>query len=361
MKKLLLLSVIFISVLAVSAQSPTIVTPATNCFPYHNFNITNEGFSSPSIYSDGNDVAFDWNAVTGLEQETSGLNIRSGSLISPVYTQSVVGSSTIGFRYIVPTGTEFRIRIISGMSSPPLEIIATTANGPVWTPLPGNAGNICLLLTDADLTAGRLVRIEFTFRMVQPGNVTFDDFATAVGASSLPVTFEGFVARENTDESLKLLWNVGQEVNVQGYYVETSTNGVNFANAGYVIATGKSIYSLDFPKQKQTMFFRVRNVDIDGRSKYTVVIRVYAKEQSGAQIQIYPMPATDQITIQHSRSGENAMITVYNMNGKIEQQVVASSLTLQTQLNIHNLPNGIYLVRYSDGQAGIQTAKLIKN
>ncbi len=362
MKKYLLLSVIIISGFAASAQSPTIVTPATNCFPFHNFNTTNEGFSSPSIYSDGNDVSFNWIAGDGIELETSGLSVRNASLISPVYLQVINGSSTIGFRYVATTTTEYRIRIISGASVPPLEILATTANGPVWTLLaPDIAGTVCLLLTDADLTPGKLVRMEFTFRMTVPGNVTFDDFATAVQASPLPVTFEGFVARNNMDGTLKLLWNVGQELNVQGYYLETSTNGINFTNAGYVTATGKAIYSLDYPKLKQTMYFRVRNVDIDGRSKYSATIKIYAKEQTDAQIQIYPMPASDQVTIQHKQSTENSMITLYSLDGRILQQVRATPFTLQTQLNIQNLANGVYIIRYDDGRADVQSAKLIKN
>lgn len=361
MKKHLLSSLIIASGIAASAQSPTIVTPATNCFPYHNFNTTDEGFSSPSIYSDGNDVAFNWIAATGNQIESSGLTVRNASLISPVYLQTIPGQSTVGFKYEVPNGAEFRIRIISGADSPPLEVLASTANGPVWTSFPGNTGNICLLLTDADLTTGRMIRVEFSFRMAQAGNVIFDDFATGVQAGPLPVTFEGFVARQNSNGSLKLLWNVGQEVNVQGYYVETSTDGVNFTNAGYVTATGNSIYFLDYPKLEQTTLFRVRNVDLDGRSKYTPTIRIYAKEQTDAQIHIYPMPATDQITIQHRQSSENSIITLYSLDGRILQQKNAAAFTLHTQLNIQNLAKGIYIIRYDDGQSNVQTAKMIKN
>jgi hypothetical protein len=361
MKKFLLSSLVIISGIIAWAQSPTIVTPANNCFAFRNFNVTNEGFSSPSIYSDANDVSFDWDALTGTQIESSGLTVRSASLISPVFIQTLAGNSTVGFRYDAPIGAEYRIRIISGASSPPLEILATTSNGPVWTPLPALSGNICLLLTDADLTVGRLVRFEFTFRLNQAGNIIFDDFATAVQASPLPVTFEGFVARKNTDESIQLLWNVGQELNVRGYYVESSTNGVNFTEAGYVAATGKSIYSINNPKLAQTTFFRVRNIDNDGRSKYTTIIKVYAKEQTDAQIQIYPMPARDQVTIQHKKSSEHAMISLYNLDGRILQQVNAGAFTFQTQLNIGNLPNGIYIVRYSDGLTDVQTSQLIKN
>jgi len=362
MKKFLLSAIMIASGIIAFAQYPTIVTTATNCSVFRNFNTSDEGFSSPSIYSDANDVSFFWNAGAGAEIESSGLSARTGSLISPVYVQSEEGRATVGFSYSAPAGTEYRIRVISGSTSPPLEILATTANGPVYTALPSTSGTICLLLTDADLNLGRQVRFEFTFRAILPGNVIFDNLSLGVAGGPLPVVFEGFVARKDDNGLVKLLWNVGEEVNVKGYYVESSTNGVDFTTAGYVTATGSKIYTLDYPgKQIQTMFFRVKNIDFDGRSKYTQIIKVYTREQTNAQIQIYPVPATDQVTIQHNKSPEHTFITLLSPDGKVLKQVVASLNTLQTQVNISNLAKGIYIVRYDDGSGEVQSVKLVKN
>jgi len=362
MKRLILFTSVLLSATLALAQSPTVVTNAVNCFPFRNFNTTNEGFSSPSIYSGNDDAAFDWSSTAGAELETSGLSVRSSSLISPVYIQSGGGNISIGFRYIAPPGSDYRIRIITGVIGSPLEVLASTSNGPVYTPFPSTSGNICLLLTDADLVLGRPVRFEFVYRMSQPGDALFDDLALSIAGIPLPVTFEGFVARKNTDGSLKLLWNVSEEVNVKGYYVETSTNGTNFTSAGYVTANGKSVYAMDYTAQlKQTTFFRVRNIDFDGNSKLTPVIRVYAKESADAGIQIYPMPATDMVTVQHNQSPVNAMLTVYTLDGRLLQQVSAGAFTVQTQLDIHKLAKGIYIVRYDEGGGNVKTAKLVKN
>lgn len=362
MKKFLLLIAMIASGIAVLAQSPTIVTPAATCTVFRNFNASDEGFSSPSIYSSAEDVSFFWNAGAGAEIENSGLTVRNGSLISPVYIQSINGSVMVGFSYFAPLGTEFRIRVISGASSPPLEILANTANGPVYTPLAGTSGNVCLLLTDADLIIGREIRFEFTFRMNQPGIVLFDNLSLTVSGGPLPVTFQGFVARKNADETITLLWDVGTEANVRGYYIESSTNGTSFTNAGYIPASGKKIYSFNYPgKLLQTTFFRVRNVDVDGSGKYTPVIKVYAREQTNDRIQIYPVPANDQVTIQHNKSSEKARITLVDPAGKILQQVIVAANTLQTQLHIHTLSPGVYFVRYDGGDGTVQSARLIKN
>lgn len=362
MQKFLLFSLLMLAGLAAMSQSPTVVTNSAACFPFRNFNSTNEGFSSPSIYSGADDVTFNWDAVAGAEIETSGLSVRTASLISPVYSQATEGNTIIGFRYAAPIGAEYRVRIITAVIGSPLEILASTANGPVWTPLPALSGTICLLLTDADLHAGKPIRFEFSFRLNQPGNVLFDDLTQGAANVPLPVTFMGFVARKNPDESIKLLWNVAEEVNVRGYTLEMSTDGTRFNIAGYVTATGKSIYTLDYSGPKAaTVYFRVKNTDYDGSSKYTPVIRVHSKMETNAQIQIYPMPATDQVTIQHDQAAGNAMITISGLDGKIFQQVNAAPFTLQTQLNINRLARGIYIVRYQDGNKNPQTAKLVKN
>jgi len=362
MKNFLLMALSAIIGIGAFAQSPTIVTPSVNCSVFRSFNTSDEGFSSPSIYSDGNDVSFNWNVGAGAEIENSGLTVRNASLISPTYFVTTPGQVNVGFSYFAPLGTEYRLRIISSVTSPPLEILANTANGPVYTPLVGSSGNTCILVSDADLTAGKAIRFEFTFRLTQPGIFLFDNLALTVAAGPLPVTFEGFVARRNNDGTIKLLWDVGEEVNVKGYYVESSINGVDFTNAGYVPATGNHVYSLDYQgKLVQTMFFRVKSVDIDGSKRFTPIIRVYAKDQSDAGIQLYPMPAKEQVTVQHNSSALSAKITLIGIDGQVVKTIETIPNSLQTQININNLTRGIYLVRYDDGLGKVQTVKLVKN
>ncbi len=362
MKTFLLSTMLIFSGIVAQAQFPTTVTPATNCTVVRNFNTFDENFSSPSIYSDDNDVSFFWNGPAGALVENSGLTVRQGSVISPAYFLTENGRVTLGFYYQAPPGTEYRIRIVSGLTSPPLEILATTANGPVYTPFPSTSGNICVTLTDADLTLPRSVRFEFTYRAINPGNMVFDNLAATISGGPLPVTFEGFVARKNQDETVKLLWNVGTEVNVKGYQVESSLNGVDFTNFGYVNATGSKVYSMNYPsKLTQTMFFRVRSVDFDGSNKYTPIIKVYTREFTDKSIQAYPVPAVDMVTIQHARSSERAMLSLTGMDGKVLQQKAVMPNTLQTQFNISRLGKGLYIVRYDDGMGDVRTLKLMKH
>jgi Secretion system C-terminal sorting domain len=106
------------------------------------------------------------------------------------------------------------------------------------------------------------------------------------------------------------------------------------------------------------MFFRVKNIDFDGRSKYSSIVKVYLWEQpSNTQIQLYPVPVADQLTMQHNKFPEHIIFTIINTNGKILRQVAASLNTLQTQVNI---ANGIYIVKYDDRSGEVQSLKSIK-
>ena len=365
MKRFLLFAITCACAIAATAQSPTFTTNVQGCTVFKNFDKSNEGFSSPSIYSDANDAPFFWNSAAGAEIENSGLNGRINSLLSPVYILNETGQTTIGFRYQAPAGTIYRIRVISAVTSPPLEVLASTANGPVYTALPNTEGNICVRLTDQNLIAGRAIRFEFTFR-VKTGTATqivlFDDLSAAVALGPLPVTFEGFVARKLNDGETDLLWNVSREVNVKGYYVETSTNGVNFQDTAYVTASGKSIYKYNYAdKISGTVFFRIRNIDFDGKSRYSIIIKINGKGTTLSSLQIYPQLAFEQVTIQHNKATEKAMLTLYSGEDKIMIQKLALPNTLQTQININNLNSDLYVLRYDDESGKVQSKSLIKN
>jgi len=339
-----------------NAQSPTTVTAGADCNFVRTFNASNEGFTSASIYSSDDDVSFFWTG--SLLEENSGLTTRDGSFVSPVYANSGMGETSVGFSFSAPAGTQYRIRVITQTSST-ASILANTANGPLWTALGATSGTLCLKLTDADLTLGTPVRYEFSFRATTAGNITFDNFALASANAPLPVTFFGFVSRQNADGTIKLLWNVGEEVDVKNYSVERSFDGSTFNSIGTVQAAGKATYSFDDAQfAKGTVYYRIRNNDIDGQSKFSGVIRISG--QRSTTIQLYPMPATTLAFLQHEKAPAKAMISILSLDGRMIKQIKAQPNTFQTQLNISDLSAGMYFVKYDDSKGDVQTVKLIK-
>lgn len=342
------------------SQQQTTVVNSSNCNFTYTFNTTDEGFSSPSIYSDANDFGLYWNGSFLAETAGSALPIRSASTISGIYVNSESVRTTIGFDYVAPAGTQYRIRVISGMFNPPLEILATTANGSIWTSLPSTNGTLCLELQDADLALNTQIRYEITFRTINPGDISIDNFRRAAANIPLPVTFLSFIARDISDNDLKLIWNVGEENNVRGYEIESSTDGVNFSPIGYVTATGNANYSFTHSSNiKGTQFFRVRNIDIDNKYKYTGIIRVQRNSVSN-DLKLYPSPVSDMLFIQHVNQPRQAKITVVNAAGNIVYQTLSQSGSFQTSINLSHLSKGIYFIRYDDGNNMVQTSRFLK-
>ena len=94
---------------------------------------------------------------------------------------------------------------------------------------------------------------------------------------------------------------------------------------------------------------RTGNPDI-GAYEYSITTSIVNSEVD--YFNIYPNPASDELTIQFS-DNLNHVILIYDMYGKL----VLSKITSETEiLNISNLSNGIYIIKIDDRQ----NKKLIK-
>lgn len=345
------------------AQSPSTVVASNQCNVTEDFNADHGNFRSQSIYTESDYTQFNWDAANGYWIETSGLASRSASIISPVYLNNQAsGGVVVGFRYQACAGTEYRIRVINVACTcvGGNDILATTANGPVWTALPSTSGTICVRINDADIFQGQNLRFEISYRNTQACNFVFDDFSLGeVSAAPLPVTFMGIVAKKITDNAVSVIWDVADEIDVKHYEVERSTNGVNFTTVGTVSAHGKAAYSYtDNQAVNGTVFYRVRNVDLDGKFKYSSVVRVTGKRTMS--IKMFPMPAFRNVTIQHDRTGTNASLTVTTMDGRTVKQMALPAASYQTNLELNGMAPGMYLVRLDDGNGAVETVKLVK-
>ena len=123
---------------------------------------------------------------------------------------------------------------------------------------------------------------------------------TCQGSSvPLPVELISFKAVVN-ESSTKLIWSTAQEVNNKGFFVEHSNGGSDFKPIGFVSGNGttnesKSYCYVDQPRPRDS-YYRLRQLDLDGRSKLHHVIFVEASTLPKS-ISIYPNPVSDQLTL----------------------------------------------------------------
>lgn len=389
--KTLLIATGFMMTIYSKAQNPTTTSTNGDCSVIvQNFNSNSGGHSSPSIYGGTFDSAMYYNQSLGLWTEM-GTNKtdpnqfpRTITIISPPYVNPNPPTIfDVGFWYKTSSATadRFQVRLVAISPGPAgttqTNLVAsssvqafsnwstyatvTDANNPSNS---GDTGRVCIRLIDPDITNGpnTFYRIEIAFIENGPYYAAYDNLSIGpvIQQSTLPVNFIGVVANK-TGNGVNVKWDVGDEINVQEYQLEKSTNGYVFNTVGTVSAQNKSVYSYtDNGIKSNVIYYRVRSVDIDGKSKYSGIIKLTYNNSFSNIIMVYPTVAQSQITIQHSQLPSNAKVLISTSDGRILKTVVPNVGVSNTMIDVSNLSAGMYIVKLDHGDGKSETAKFVK-
>ena len=113
---------------------------------------------------------------------------------------------------------------------------------------------------------------------------------------ALPVTFTSIKAYRQ-DKNINVEWRVENEMNVKQYEVEKSIDGTHFTTMTIQAATANggaaSVYvSADVTPVQGYNYYRVKSVDVNGKTVYTNVVKVFMGTTK-KYITIQPNPITD--------------------------------------------------------------------
>ncbi len=190
------------------------------------------------------------------------------------------------------------------------------------------------------------------------GNISgFSDFAIGIAAgsviSTLPVSYTYFTAIKNADAIL-LKWQTSQAVKANYYAVQHSGNARDWTALGNVDARNGSLltnyqYTHSSPA-KGVNYYRLLEVDADGRSSYSDVRRVDMGDVL-ALAQLYPNPSSgDVITLNYGKPlGAASHYFIADVQGKT---VRSGNVTSSTQtIVVGDVAKGIYRLVLDDGQS----------
>ena len=99
---------------------------------------------------------------------------------------------------------------------------------------------------------------------------------SAFNATVLPITLKYFTYWKRTDAN-RLTWMTTNEKNFSHFEIERSLDGINFVSIGTMPGRGgnkETTYSFDDTKIKALQYYRLKNVDADGHSNYSSILRV---------------------------------------------------------------------------------------
>jgi pectate lyase len=172
-------------------------------------------------------------------------------------------------------------------------------------------------------------------------------------AATLPLNLLSFnvTLGSGNNKEANAVWKTTNEINAASFNVERSENAKDFITVGNVSAkntTGTSNYSFTDAKPLAGLsYYRLKMFDKDGQFKYSNVVVI--NNSNSISFGLYPNPATNNITVTHSRANAGAVIKVVSADGKT---VIASTVSFGstlTTLQVAKLTAGNYLVVFDNG------------
>ena len=159
-----------------------------------------------------------------------------------------------------------------------------------------------------------------------------------------------YVNATQTNAGIVVKWGTAQEMNVGLFIVERGTGDGNFGFIRKVLPKGNAVqndYSItDASRPAGTVYYRIRQLDLDGRISYSIIVRVKADDPQ-SEPRLYPVPAKDFTSISLQKGTAKAEISIYDMTGKmIKSKTVMNGETIALQ----GLQPGIYNVLIVDKQ-----------
>jgi hypothetical protein len=187
-------------------------------------------------------------------------------------------------------------------------------------------------------------------------------------ACVLPVTFS-YVKAVNTDKGIEVQWQTLTEKDNARFEVEHSADGINFEKIGTVnsVKNFSSIADYSFLHRfpvKGVNYYRVKQVDIDGKYTYTDVVQVAFKINLIKGMAVFPNPCRaseiNNLYIKAETSGKYNL-KIYNSAGQTEFSAVKTTTdgNIKPEINA-KLRTGYYTIQLINLQTGRQfSSKLL--
>lgn len=213
-------------------------------------------------------------------------------------------------------------------------------------------------------------------KALSDANVNFVDDGTAIINSDnrtenglLPVTLVSFTASLLQDKKVKLDWSTSMEINCSEYKIEKSFDGNIFNEIANVSGSGTttSVHSYSFTDdvsslQGSLIYYRINQIDIDGKGSYSKVLPVKIKDEN-RQVIISPNPFSNYLNINMEWNKNEIIIAkVINVQGSV---VISKNIKMRKGLNyisineLSKLSPGNYFIQFISGTERL-TKKITK-
>lgn len=187
---------------------------------------------------------------------------------------------------------------------------------------------------------------------------------TAPFCAPLPVTFKTFNATRLNMTTVALRWETASEINNSGFAIQRNMGNNNWELVTFIntqapggnSSTPVNYTFNDMNTNKGITQYRIKQVDLEGKAKFSEIRAVRGNEQK-AKIIVYPNPSTDgRVNIVFDNQEGTRDVTISDMSGRtIQQWKGVSNNTIQ----VENLGSGMYILRVVIKETGNQSVEKI--
>jgi len=181
----------------------------------------------------------------------------------------------------------------------------------------------------------------------------------------LPIELLSFDGRYN-GESVDLEWTTQTEINNDYFTIERSANGKEFYPISEVEGAGNSVEALRYAIQdlepiEGVSYYRLKQTDYDGTYTYSEMVAIeIIRDHKNFKIDFIHSAETQVNVFIDGGEAYLTSLEVYDVTGRLvySKALAGNQNVRNVPIPGHNLSQGIFYVRISDGQKA-ETAKFV--
>lgn len=199
----------------------------------------------------------------------------------------------------------------------------------------------------------RLVVATTEAGLSDPSCYYYNDYTLVVpDGGPLPVSLIGFNGKHNNGVST-LDWQTSQEWNSSHFEVLRSLDGRDFKAIGSLDAAGnsntlKNYTFIDNISGSGYVYYRLRQVDVDGKTTLSDIVRLRMGNGKEASFDLYPNPFVSNLNASFTAGkNANATLVIRNLNGQVLFTKTINVIKGSNTVQLNNLPvlsRGMYHV-----------------
>ncbi len=195
---------------------------------------------------------------------------------------------------------------------------------------------------------GKVYSFANTFQpRVWNGTVRYN---TIVLCTPLPIELNSFDVSKSNENDVLVQWSTASEINNDYFTIEKSKNGEVWEDVQIVKGAGNSNEVIHYQIEDKnpfsgTSYYRLRQTDFDGNEEVSDVKSINFKEYSTLDLEVFPIPAKESITIVYPRVSQKEVRIHDALGSDVTSSFeILESNKSEVKYSIRTISSGVYFL-----------------